>query len=734
MSPPDALMTALTDLLDLHAPKQDSVNCVELVGSIVEFVASLWEAKHAAAMSCLRKNSTFWTVLVNTIVVEKVSTVPALVLHHALNLLAQEHFVSKKEHDGKLADGLDKSLPNLFKHSTFKELCSRTIGSCTQDQLEELDLKLLRDWRDFTGMLIAAYDSSLDEKNLIELSSFVLKSLISCLANPEEPSLRQSAHLLADTLLSLNSFAGKTVIKDPNYWTRTGQALEALRAAVLQTPAPTHLRLLTAVLQAVSHETQLVSHLDSGKNEIQDHLLPIVSSVLSITEQHCSLASPSDEENFCTNRRVLQVSCSLLHICLSKLPEPVTMLQKSNIVPALLHAAIILVQDSAVCTSTVPSLLGTSEEVICSILRLIAVLAKSEQEFSQLNTENLASSLTLALSSTQDQHVNASVLSQVIWVAVNSLSRQGVAGIDGCVSIAAVHLTSLVDALSRPHQLPDLAYAAAALTASLARNYRLWAASHSHTFSVLVDATAACIHLTTHLIRLRSSLEREVAGKTPAKTSNDSETPDKLQKTESSPKVVDLVNKLFKVLLACLNAIRLLSPDIVEVLCTPSLDVREWLPPLLQPSFRRATSAEFTQPNLGTLVSLLDICNTDLFKDKSKTCKDGLSTKLLREVSEEALGLLVTQAALALLNPDCSSRDARDIRTWLSDDMGTFFGQWLGIRRFSSLASPLPLSSPLPQTGGSKSSSSLTSPQRLFDVKYLRLMQHLISMLCQQHH
>lgn len=81
-----------------------------------------------------------------------------------------------------------------------------------------------------------------------------------------------------------------------------------------------------------------------------------------------------------------------------------------------------------------------------------------------------------------------------------------------------------------------------------------------------------------------------------------------------SPSQVQLVNRLLQVLLACLRALRLLGPDLVELLCSPGADLEEWLPALLQSSFRRATAAEPAQPNLGTLTALLDVCTTHLIK------------------------------------------------------------------------------------------------------------------------
>lgn len=71
------------------------------------------------------------------------------------------------------------------------------------------------------------------------------------------------------------------------------------------------------------------------------------------------------------------------------------------------------------------------------------------------------------------------------------------------MAIAAVHLNALVQALQAPHHQPDLAHAAASLTAALAPHYRLWVASHQHSYRLMVEATASCMHMTTHLVRLK---------------------------------------------------------------------------------------------------------------------------------------------------------------------------------------------------------------------------------------
>lgn len=71
------------------------------------------------------------------------------------------------------------------------------------------------------------------------------------------------------------------------------------------------------------------------------------------------------------------------------------------------------------------------------------------------------------------------------------------------MSIAAVHLSAMQEALASPQHQPDLAFSSASLVASLAPHYRLWAAKHQHSYDTLVPATAACMHMTTHLVRLR---------------------------------------------------------------------------------------------------------------------------------------------------------------------------------------------------------------------------------------
>uniref|UniRef100_A0A6A7FUA9 Nucleoporin NUP188 homolog n=1 Tax=Hirondellea gigas TaxID=1518452 RepID=A0A6A7FUA9_9CRUS len=722
LSPPDSLMDTLTQLMDTH-DKCEEGSSVELVSSIVELVAALWAAGHVAAITTLRENKTFWTVLVRPLQ-QAPDTVEPSVLHHTLRLLALELFVATKDYDSRLAAGLDDAL-TTFREKQFCNLTQHVLGWCEGESLTEEQVQLTRDWRDLVCVLLPAYTSTFTHEHLECLTKNVLSSLTSCFRCSEEPSLRQAAHLIADILLALNTHAIKIISSNSWYWSSVGEVLEGVRAALLQTPAPTHVRLLTAVLLSL----QSLGSSDDAAEKSNC----ILGTMGLIVEQHCSLSASdyAGQSNYCSNAAVLQMACCVLHQCLLQQHDDVvdTFLQHSHVVPALVHAATLHMQSrtASVLAVAVGSNSGGvttapgAESVVCSIVRLLALLARRPVSGPELTTNSLATSLALTLTNTQSLQSSSNSLSELVWCAISSVSREGVSGVDGCVSIAAVHLDSLVGALAAPHEQPRLAYSAAALTAILAPHYRLWVATHPHSYTLMVEATAACVHMTTHLVRLKGVLQRDVLGRTSVSSPA---TEDKNKDTLTTAQV-DLVNKLLQVLLSCLRALRLLGPDMVELLCQPGVDVGEWLPPLLQPSFRRATAPEHAQPNLASLTALLDICTTHLIRDKSGKKEDksttesivgSVSRKLLTACGEEALLLLLTQATLSLMNPDVTNREARDIRTWLHDDMSSFFSQWLGRR--SNVASPLlPNSSTTTSTG--------------LDRCFLRLTQHLVNNICQ---
>ena len=59
-------------------------------------------------------------------------------------------------------------------------------------------------------------------------------------------------------------------------------------------------------------------------------------------------------------------------------------------------------------------------------------------------------------------------MSEVVWCVVWCLGAEGAGGVEGAVSLAAVQLEALTQALLRPHLQPRLALGAAALTQALA--------------------------------------------------------------------------------------------------------------------------------------------------------------------------------------------------------------------------------------------------------------------------
>ncbi|KAF2360158.1 Nucleoporin Nup188 [Trinorchestia longiramus] len=760
LTPPETLMDVLTDLLTAHysyaahpsagAGTRETTSD-QLISSIVELVAALWAANHAAAVTALRDCPSFWTVLVTPLASTSLEKENGSVVEQTVRLVALEHFLAARDNKKQLAAGLSEALAEIYS-SNWTRLNEHMLGWVSGSKSSSEDVTRLRCWRDLLGVLVASFPASVTDQRARSLCEAAMRSLTCCLANPEDPLLRGAAHLTADILLMLASHRA-SLCSGEWYWEMCGWVLEALRASLLQTPAPTQVRLLSALLLALRH---LKMRPPPGRAEgghdccvaANDLSGGVLDALRSVVEQHCSLASAGQAEHFCSNAAVLQVACSAMHTCLLLQPPAAVdrLLSTSHIVSALLHAAAIHMRSSVTSLSALSAAQHASSTAVtqavsepdvsssggdgCSALvsiigRLLAMLAARETSAPLLNTEQLSTSVALAATALRSDDVSSGdhrALSEVLQCAVQSVQREGVPGVEGCIAITAVHLGALVQALAAPQLRPELAATAAALTAALAPHRRLWVAFHPHSYWTMVEATAASLHLTTHLVRLKALLGQDgKAVSTTTITSNMDTKPSDGLTTQQTL----LLNKLLRVVLWCVRAVRLLGPTLEDLLCSAEPDVGQWLPPLLQPSFRRATAPDLTQPNLATLTVLLDLCTAHLKEKSSK--KEGkvikpetlsseqLSTEVLSACAEEALLLLLTQSALALVSPETSNREARDIRTWLQDDTNSFFSQWLGKR--SSTTSPAQFQ---------------TSDQRagVLDRRFLRVAQHLVGTLC----
>lgn len=102
------------------------------------------------------------------------------------------------------------------------------------------------------------------------------------------------------------------------------------------------------------------------------------------------------------------------------------------------------------------------------------------------------------------------MLGDLLWCTIFCLKKEGAAGIDGAVGIAAVHLAGITEALASPDTKPELALAAASLAATLAPFHQLWRVIHQDCFEQLLLATASCIHRTTKMLHLKEVRKEQI--------------------------------------------------------------------------------------------------------------------------------------------------------------------------------------------------------------------------------
>lgn len=315
----------------------------------------------------------------------------------------------------------------------------------------------------------------------------------------------------------------------------------------------------------------------------------------------------------------------------------------------------------------------------------------------------------------------------MVWGIVWAVMREGVVGVEGGVNVAAVHLNALCGSLSAPHHQPRLALASAALVRALAPHASLWIVTNRASYSQLTAATIHCIHLTTHLLCTPRVVQMELSGESSSSRNVPAASGDSPATAEAniSSTTTAVLNSMLKVLCVCLDAIRALGPDLMDLLCGPGTDVGAWTL-FFHPSFRPVSAHDpSAQPSLASLTSVLDLYDSHASKETRgvSPCRGGapevgLCVRVLATCAEQALLLLLTQATLALMSPDTSPRDALRIRHGLADEMNSIFTRWLGRR---------PAVSPLPST--STGISGVPSSTHI-DLTYLRLAQQLVGRLC----
>ena len=709
LTPLPPLLDPITSLLRTQFKSSSSGN--ELIASLLELLAALWGGNYATATAYLRENKEFWKAVINPLHSLPPNEISDDLTSHTLQLLSLEYFVSQVNIPVGLQEGMNKLLNAELGYlcSWSKHILNRTCQSKSRHKTlnileKETDKLLLTSWRDFLVVIMTKSKKSFTQSQLSSLAEDVLNQLLEVFDVMGDFEDNHSS-LLSELHLSLVINCGKEV-GDEEYVKRIGYLLGKMQACVMKVPAKCQVLILASALKCLT--------VTPADKQSQDSISMLIEPVLHLVNQHCSLARGGETTAHCSSPAVLSLAVQLLHHCFIR-STSITITSHLSYTHLLTELA----------TTASASIKDGYEDVIEQILGLFTLVARNIQTPYQITTQSLAESISLSLSSQNNQ----TLISELVWTVIATLEKEGVMGIEGAVNIAAVHLDVLVSSLLSPHQQPNLALATTMLVATLVPHRAIWQVNHRYCYTSLVSAIASCVHITTHLLSVPGVLEREIGIKSNKPASCETPT-SKTAKSLSnivnslSSDIINLINQLLQVLCSSLRALRGLGPNLTDLLCHPGLDLSMWLPPIIQPSFRRISADHpDTQPNLATLSAILDLYHTYAPKEGRGTSPNrsgsgnigNLSLSILSQCAEEALYLLVTQSGLVLISGEVSGRDAREIKNFLADETNTFFSHWLGRK-----------TTPLLANDTSLSHSSATQP----DTQYLKLAKHIVESLC----
>ncbi|RXG57160.1 Nucleoporin protein, partial [Armadillidium vulgare] len=682
LTPPSPLLDTLVNLLQQHKESRTEAG-KELLLALVELVSSLWDNNLVTATAYLRDKGEFWDALFYCLCNKEPGNGSDDIIGGIFKIYSVEFYSSCQ--DPKFFQ--DKSfMKNLKKFidpesEKFKSWIKYIFGTFIENKVSSMDVvDPSADPSKPTKAEVANLVESCCQFFIIVLSkspdliSREHKSLLN-LFEVENGSCNSLQICLAEIHLTLLDHCGKILVDNPTYTSYLSQLLGTLRSSVIQTRSSSQVMILAAILKAVSS-------LASNTVAVQELSLGLVKSSVLLVEQHCALASSSADDgellrnpNFeFSSSGCLAIACNLLYRCLETLSEDkiLTILGSSHLVYALLQAAM-------KHTETGNTL------VVREILHLLSLIARRTSFItSDLTTHNLAVTVSLVLES--HKQVDLPVLRDLLWCTTYCLKKEGASGLEGAVSLAAVHLSPITTALASPHTQADLALAAASLVATLVPYHQLWRVLHQDCFEQLISAAASCIHRSTKMLHLKETLEREVCGDKKQKESTIGEkcVPNS---TSLSQETITLINKLLQILSACLETVRYLSPDVTELLCCPSSD-KCFSFDFIQPSIRRQSGDQIVLPNLATLADVLDLFNTFIPKDgryssplrNTSSSFAKVDLPLLTHCVEQSLLLFITYSALLIVSPSVQAREARDVRTFLADETSSFFNHWIGRR------------------------------------------------------
>ncbi|CAL4145683.1 unnamed protein product, partial [Meganyctiphanes norvegica] len=480
LTPPDKLLDPLTSLIQTYA-QTSSESAEELVCAAIELVDALWTEKHVTVSEYLKDNSDFWNTLAQPLTDGTPGEVNDKFVGHCINVLAHELFSS----DTKPTAALKVAVMTVCdpKTKALSKWSSHIMSSSNSDAPGKL--LLLPAWQKFLVVLVARAAKWLTDNQKVTILLFTLcrPIYLQRLDRIESDGWRMA--LIAMVFAEACRECANNLVSKSGCFERVGSLLCCVRAGVQQTPIHTQLLIFGAALSMVS--------CTDPDTKSQDYVSSVIPPVASLVQQHGVLAGAST----CTSPAALGLATSLLHQCLIRCHASTSQqtLSTTPVVPAILHA-------------TQVYLTVGEEEVVGELLRLLSTLARLPNLASELSTHTLATTLALNLHTTK--HVG--LLAEVVWGVVSGLEREGVAGVEGAVGIAAIHLTALTSALLTPHKNYGLALAAAALVRSLAPHASQWIVSHPQSHSQLTQAITRSIHITTQLLLTPKVVQLELGG------------------------------------------------------------------------------------------------------------------------------------------------------------------------------------------------------------------------------
>ena len=223
---------------------------------------------------------------------------------------------------------------------------------------------------------------------------------------------------------------------------------------------------------------------------------------------------------------------------------------------------------------------------------------------------------------------------------------------------------------------------------------------HRASCEALVAAVAQSINTAAQLLHTPRIVELELTGRS--------------EGDGISPATNAVLNKMIKVLSACLSCLVCLAGPVTELLC-PGSDEAAGHALFFLPSFHASSD----EPSLAALTQVMDLHTTIAAKERVSGVS--LAPCAVVACAEKASLLLVAQATLALLQLQDNPRDQTRLKMALQDEMNTFYSRWLGRKPSSS---PQPASSVAPS---SSSAGSATTAK--LDLAFIRLTQDLVSKL-----